>query len=91
MKSTWPERPLSSADHSAVMCHGPAGEGNPTMVKMSKGAMHDLKSPEVQKLSDDELKKKIAGGYGTKKPLKPALTDEQMKEIIAHVRGMAKK
>lgn len=76
---------------SCKTCHGPTGAGNPAMVKASKGAMQDLASPEVQGRTDAQLAKDIAGGTATKKALKPALSDKEMKDAIAYVRSLAKK
>jgi len=70
-------------------CHGATGQGNPAMVKASKGAMQDLSSKEVQSRTDEQLAKDIAGGTGQKKAIKP-LSEKQMKDVIAFVRAMAK-
>ena len=71
-------------------CHGPTGQGNPAMVKASKGAMQDLTSPEVQGRTDEQLAKDIAGGTPAKKAIKP-LSEKEMKDAIAYVRSLAKK
>ena len=75
---------------AAGACHGATGQGNPAIVRASKGAMQHLASKEVQDRTDERLAKDIAGGTGQKKPIKP-LTEKQMKDAIAFVRTMAKK
>jgi mono/diheme cytochrome c family protein len=77
-------------EKSCRACHGATGQGNPAMVKASKGAMQGLASKEVQDRTDKRLAKDIAGGTGQKKPIKP-LTDKQMKDVIAFVRTIAQK
>lgn len=72
------------------VCHGATGQGNPAMVKSSKGAMQDLTSKEVQSRTDPQLSKDIAGGTETKKAIKP-LSDQQMQDVIAYLRTLAAK
>jgi mono/diheme cytochrome c family protein len=36
-------------------CHGPTGAGNPSVAKMMKVEIRDLKSPEVQTMSDADI------------------------------------
>jgi cytochrome c553 len=43
-------------DKSCKSCHGPDGAGNPAIAKMFKVDMRDLKSADVQAMSDDDLK-----------------------------------
>jgi hypothetical protein len=65
------------------------GTANPAIAKMMKVGMQDLKSAEVQAMSDDDLKKTIADGKGKIRPLKtvsgPALDD-----VVAYVRSLKK-
>jgi mono/diheme cytochrome c family protein len=56
-------------DKSCRSCHGPDGAGNPAIAKMMKVDMRDLKSPEVQAMSDDEIKKIITDGKGKMRPV----------------------
>lgn len=71
-------------------CHGPTGQGNPVLVKASKGALQDLASADVQSRSDNQLRKDIAGGYGSKRAIKP-LTEAQMQDVTAFVRTLGGK
>ncbi|MGA9814104.1 MAG: cytochrome c [Terriglobales bacterium] len=70
-------------------CHGADGKGNTPVGK--KFGVRDFTSPEVQKMSDDELTTIIADGKekmpGYKKSLKP----EQIKDLTAYIRELAKK
>ena len=74
-------------DKACKSCHGAAGAPNPTIAKMVKVEMRDLSSAEVQKLSDDDMKKIITEGQGKMKPGK-AVTD--VAAVIAYVRSLKK-
>jgi hypothetical protein len=54
---------------------------------MMKVEMKDLSSAEVQKLSDDDVKKIIIDGKGKMKPVK-SVTD--VSAVIAYVRSLKK-
>ncbi len=84
-----PETGRAVYQKSCKACHGATGQGNPAMVKSSKGALQDLSSKEVQGRTDVQLAKDIVGGTGQKKPIKP-LPEKEMKDVIAFVRTMAK-
>ena len=68
-----------SADGSAS---GPAGK-----------AMHirDLGSADVQKQTDAELAAIITNGKGSMPGYKGKLTDDQIKQVVTFIRGLAKK
>ena len=68
-------------------CHGTQGQGNPAIAKAQGVTFRDLKSPEVQKLSDAELKKLAMGGHGKKKPLK-TVTPAELDDVVAFLRKM---
>src|ERR1700682_1845908 len=74
-------------DKSCKSCHGPDGAGNASVAKMMKVDMRDLKSAEVQAMSDDDLKKVIAGGKGKMKPIK-AVSGAALDDVIAYVRSL---
>lgn len=71
-------------------CHGPNGEGNPGIAKAMKVELRDLGSKEVQAKSDEELRKESIDGVGKMKPVK-GLTDEEVKNMMAFLRSLAKK
>ena len=68
-------------------CHGAQGQGNPAIAKSLKIEFRDLKSAEVQKMSDAELKKLALGGHGKKKALK-TVTPAQLDDVVAYLRKM---
>jgi cytochrome c oxidase cbb3-type subunit 3 len=70
-------------------CHGPTGAGNPAVAKMMKVEIKDLKSPDVQAISDDDIKKIITGGKG-KMPAVTAVTGAAVDNVIAYVRSLKK-
>ena len=70
-------------------CHGPDGDGNPGMAKMLGVTFTPLSSDEVQKMSDDDIKKIITDGKGKMKPVKD-LTDADKDNVIAFVRTLKK-
>lgn len=71
-----------------VMCHGADGSGKTPMGQ--KLNLRDLRSPEVQKLSDAEMGTIIAKGKG-KMPANAAFTPDQVKQLVAYTRELAKK
>ena len=71
------------------MCHGADGAGNPAIAKMMKVDMKDLKSPEVQAMSDDDIKKIVTTGKGKMKPV-TAVTGAALDDVIAYVRSLKK-
>src|SRR5712692_8727143 len=70
-------------------CHDPDGSGNTPMGK--KLGVHDFRSEEIQKMSDEQLTEITAKGKnkmpGYEKSLKPG----QIKDLIAYIRQLAKK
>src|SRR5580658_9895750 len=69
-------------DKSCKSCHGPDGAGNPAVAKMMKVDLKDLKSADVQAMSDDDLKKIITDGKGKMKPVAGA--SGSAAEIVAY-------
>ena len=84
-----------AADGAAVYkakcatCHGVDGKGQSPMGK--KMNLRDLGSPEVQKQTDKELYDWTAVGKGKMPGYKDKLSDEEIKALVAHMRGFAKK
>ena len=87
--------PLAAQDAAGLYkakcsaCHGADGKGDTAMGK--KFGLRDLASPEVQKLSDDELDSIIADGKDKMPSYKKSLKPEQIKELVAYIRSLAKK
>jgi mono/diheme cytochrome c family protein len=73
---------------SCKSCHGPDGAGNPAIAKMMKVEMRDLKSADVQAMSDDDLKKVITDGKGKMKPV--ASASGAAADVVAYIRTWKK-
>jgi cytochrome c6 len=71
------------------MCHGADGSGNTPAGKSTKARPFD--SPEVLKLSDDDLIKVTKSGRGKMPAYAGKLTDDQIKDVIAHIHTLQKK
>ena len=75
-------------DKSCKTCHGADGTANPAIAKMMKVDMQDLKSADVQAMSDDDLKKVITAGKGKMKPV--ASASSSAADIVAYIRTWKK-
>jgi len=71
-----------------AMCHAADGSGNTSMGKAQK--LRDLRSDEVQKQTDVELTKVIAGGKGKMPAYGKQLSTEQIEGLIAFIRTLKK-
>jgi len=69
---------------SCKACHGPDGTPNPAIAKMMKVDMKDLKSAEVQAISNDEIKKIITGGKGKMRPV-TSVSGAALDDVAAYV------
>jgi mono/diheme cytochrome c family protein len=76
-------------DKSCKSCHGADGTPNPNIAKMMKVEMKDLKSPEVQALSDSDMKAIITTGKG-KMPKVTSVTGNSVDDVVAFVRSLKK-
>ncbi|HEV8661193.1 MAG TPA: cytochrome c [Thermoanaerobaculia bacterium] len=72
-----------------AMCHGPEGAGQTPTGKTMK--VRDLRSADVQKLSDADLAKAIADGKGKMPSYKGKLTPTEIQVLVVYIRGLAKK
>ena len=71
-----------------AMCHGADGKGSPMGIKM--GA-HDFTSDDVQKQTDVQLAAIITKGKGKMPAYDGKLKDAEIKDLVAYIRGLAKK
>lgn len=71
------------------MCHAADGSGNTPAGKSSKA--RSFSSPEVMKLTDDDLIKVTKNGQGKMPAYNGKLTDDQIKDVIAHIHTLQKK
>ena len=74
---------------SCKSCHGPDGTANPAVAKMMKVDIKDLKSADVQAMSDDDLKKIITEGKGKMKPV-ASVSGSAVENVIAYIRTWKK-
>jgi cytochrome c6 len=70
-----------------AVCHGADGSGDTPMGK--KLGAKSLKSPEVQKESDSDLKSSLSNGKG-KMPAYKTLTPEQIDALVKYARERGK-
>lgn len=70
-------------------CHGADGKGETAMGKANK--LRDLGSPDVQKLSDEELSGIITNGKNKMPAYGKSLKPEQVKDLVAFIRSLGKK
>lgn len=71
-------------------CHGPDGAGKDAIAKMMKVEMKPLGAKEVQSKTDAQLSEVITKGSGKMKAVS-GLKDEEVADIVAFVRSLAKK
>ncbi|HEV2721476.1 MAG TPA: cytochrome c [Thermoanaerobaculia bacterium] len=87
--------PAIAADGAAIYkakcatCHGPDGSGETAVGKSMK--LRDLRSAEVQKQTDVELTKIIAGGKGKMPPFGKQLSTGDVEALIAYIRTIKAK
>ena len=70
-------------------CHGADGKGETPIGKSNK--IRDLGSAEVQAQSDAELTTVITNGKGKMPAYGKSLKPDQVKDLVAYVRTLAKK
>jgi mono/diheme cytochrome c family protein len=79
----------ASYDKACKSCHGADGTANPAIAKMMKVEIKDLKSADVQGMSDDDIKKVITDGKGKMKPVK-TVTGSAVDDVVAYVHSLKK-
>jgi mono/diheme cytochrome c family protein len=73
---------------NCATCHGPDASGNTPIGKSMN--IPDLRSAEIQKLSDTEIRTVISDGKGSMPPFKN-LSKDQIHSLITYIRGLASK
>jgi mono/diheme cytochrome c family protein len=87
--------PLSAQDAAGLYkakcsaCHGADGKGDNPMGK--KMGVRDFTSPEVQKMSDDELTTLISDGKDKMPSYRKSLKPDQIKDLVGYIRSLAAK
>ena len=71
-----------------ILCHGIDGSGKTPLGKQLQAA--DLRSKDVQKLSDAELHKIIHDGQANMPSFADQLTDAEITQVLKHVRQFGK-
>jgi mono/diheme cytochrome c family protein len=70
-------------------CHGSDGKGSTAVGKQL--GVRDFASPEVQKETDEELITITTKGQGKMPAYGSSLKEPQIKDLVAYIRGLAKK
>jgi mono/diheme cytochrome c family protein len=70
-------------------CHGADGSGSTTVGKALK--LKDIRDPEIQKTTDDELTTLIAKGKDKMPANEKTLKPEQIKSLVGYTRELMKK
>ncbi len=76
-------------DKSCAGCHGADGKGNPAMAKVLGEKGLNLTTPEVKKMSDDQIVKILVEGAG-KMPGQKNLSKDDQKNVLSYMRSLAK-
>jgi cytochrome c6 len=76
----------SSYKSKCAMCHGADGAGQTPTGKSMK--VRDLRSADVQKMSDADLMKVIADGKGKMPAYKAKLSSEEIQALVAFIRAL---
>ncbi|MBV8438861.1 MAG: cytochrome c [Silvibacterium sp.] len=70
------------------MCHGATGMADTPAGKSTKA--RPFNSPDVTKMSDDDLIKVITDGHAKMPAYKGKLTDAQIKDLVAYIHTLQK-
>jgi mono/diheme cytochrome c family protein len=70
-------------------CHGADGTPNPSLAKMLKVDMKDLKDPAVQSMSEGDISKIVTGGLGKMKPV-TSVKGSAADDVAAYVKTLKK-
>jgi mono/diheme cytochrome c family protein len=76
-------------DQACKSCHGLDGAPNPSIAKMMKVEMKDLKAAEVQALPNDAMEKIIKEGKGKMMAVK-SVTGPAVDNVVAYVKTLKK-
>ena len=76
-------------EKSCVGCHGADGKGNAAMAKVLGEKGLNIVGADTKKKPDDQLLKVLAEGAG-KMPAQKSLSKDEQKQVLGHVRSLAK-
>ena len=71
-----------------ALCHGEDGSGNTPQGK--KTNTPDLRTPEIQQLSDDELSKRVEEGHAKMPSFKIQLSKDQIRSLVYYIREIGR-
>ncbi|MBV9183491.1 MAG: cytochrome c [Acidobacteria bacterium] len=71
-----------------TLCHGPDGSGNTALGKQMQAA--NLRSKEVQKLSDVEMRKIVHDGQANMPGFSDQLNSEEIGHVVRYIRALVK-
>jgi len=72
-------------DRSCKGCHGANGTPSPGMAKAMN--IKDMKSPDIQALSADDIKTIVTAGKGKMKPV-TSVTGNSVDDVVAYVKSL---
>ena len=76
-------------EKSCVGCHGADGKGNAAMAKVLGEKGLNIVGADTTKKSDAQLLKVLVDGAG-KMPAQKSLSKDEQKQVLGHVRSLAK-
>ena len=71
-----------------VLCHAADGSGNTPLGKQLQAA--DLRSKDVQKLSDAEMRKIVHDGMANMPPFADQISNEEIASVVRYIRALAR-
>ena len=83
-----PQRGHRLFDQICAKCHGADGSKTTSVGKAVKA--RDLRSPEVQDLSDSEIYNQVADGTTNMPPFSPRYRKDQIDSLVLYVRELGK-
>jgi mono/diheme cytochrome c family protein len=72
-------------DKSCKQCHGANGTPSAGMAKAMN--IKDMKSPEIQAMSNDDMKAVVTAGKGKMKPV-TSVTGSSVDDVVAYVKSL---
>ena len=83
-----PAAGASTFKSKCVLCHAADGSGNTPLGKQLQAA--DLRSKDVQKLSDAEMRKIVHDGQANMPPFADQLSNEEIAGVVKYLRVLAR-
>lgn len=80
----------ASYDKLCASCHGADGKGSQAMTKVFGEKALNIATKETSQKKDDELRKVITEGRGKMPALGKDLSKQEQKQVLEHVRSLAK-